>query len=174
MKASNGRLNIIDKYLSPIDDTIYRVLNLMKEPKINMFLSLLDKAKMQKALEASSSSRKMVWVPSDKAFLKLSSAALLTLFSQPEKLRRVINFHITPGYFSTKLMTDKWVYVFRTAAGGARLRARKFNEGSTGIVLFNSRGETARSLELNIMASNGLVHVIDSVLFPPGIDIPGL
>lgn len=174
IQATNGRLNIIDSYLSPIDDTIFRVLKQIQQPKIGLFLSLLERANMQQTLQASSRARKMVWVPTDEAFLKLKSSVLVTLFSDREKLRKVLNFHITPGYFSTKLMTKKWVYVFRTSAGGSRLRARKFNDSPTGIVLYNKRGQTAGSLKLNIIASNGLVHLIDSMLLPPDISFPGL
>lgn len=174
IKAVNGRLNIIDNYLSPIDDTIYRVMNQIEEPKILAFRALLDRAKMRSALEESSRAHKMVWIPSDTAFLKLSSAVLLTLFSDVNKLRQVLNFHITPGYFSTKLMTKRWVYVFRTAADGAKVRARKFNNSPKGILLFNSKGQTARTLKVDMVASNGLVHIIDSVLFPPNIELPGL
>jgi len=174
IQAGNGRLNIIDNYLSPIDDNIYRVMKQIEEPKILVFRALLDRANMRNALEESSRARKMLWIPSDSAFLKLSSATLLTLFSDVNKLRDVLNFHITPGYFSTKLMTKQWVYVFRTAANGAKVRARKFNNSSTGIILFNNREQTARTLKVDIVASNGLVHIIDSVLFPPGVQIPGL
>ena len=172
--AVNGRLNVIDSYLSPIDDTIYRVMKQIEDPKILVFRSLLDRANMRNALEESSRARKMLWIPSDTAFLKLNSAVLLTLFSDLNKLREVLNFHITPGYFSTKLMTKKWIYVFRTAADGSKLRARKFNDSPTGILLFNRKGQTARTQKVDIVASNGLVHIIDSVLFPPGINLPGV
>ena len=174
IQAGNGRLNIIDNYLSPIDDNIYRVMKQIEEPKILVFRALLDRANMRNALEESSRARKMLWIPSDSAFLKLNSAILLVLFSDVNKLRDVLKFHITPGYFSTKLMTKQWVYVFRTAANGAKVRARKFNNSSTGIILFNSREQTARTLKVDIVASNGLVHIIDSVLFPPGVQLPGL
>ena len=174
IKAVNGRLNIIDNYLSPIEDTLYRVIKQIEEPKIRVFRALLDRAKMRSVLEESSRAHKMLWIPSDAAFLKLNSAVLLTLISDIDKLRNVLNFHITPGYFSTKLMTKRWVYVFKTAASGAKVRARKFNNSPNGILLFNSRGQTARTLKVDMVASNGLVHIIDSVLFPPDIKIPGL
>ena len=172
IQASNGRLNIIDSYLSPIDDNIYQIMKQIQYPKITIFRSLIAKANMQQVLEEHIKARKMLWIPSDNAFFRQSSVALRTLISDVDTLRTILNYHITPGYFSTKLMTKKWIYVFRTAAGGAKLRARKFDSSPTGIVLYNPKRQTARSVKLDIQASNGLIHIIDRLLLPPNIDIP--
>ncbi|XP_065071793.1 transforming growth factor-beta-induced protein ig-h3-like [Rhopilema esculentum] len=169
--ASNGHLNIIDNVIVPIDNTMFGVLRQLDRPKITIFLKLIESAGMNDVLENFTRARLMLWIPTDEAFQKLGSRTLKALFLQKEKLRQLLNYHMTPGYFSTKLMTTRWVYVFITRHNKSRLRARKFNDKPTGLMLFGSQNSQARSVKLNVVATNGLIHFIDSVLNPPNFSV---
>jgi uncharacterized surface protein with fasciclin (FAS1) repeats len=99
-----------------------------------------------------------VFAPTDEAFAKLPEGAVRDLL-KPEnkaKLAAILKYHLIPG---------KVTLANALAAGeaqtlqGAKLGA-KFEDGR---VLINS----AQLLKADIPASNGIIHVIDSVLLPP-------
>jgi uncharacterized surface protein with fasciclin (FAS1) repeats len=100
-----------------------------------------------------------VLAPSDDAFAKLPKEKLDALFKDKSALRNVLLYHVIAG----KL----------TAADFAKLngKGRKTVEGSDARVMV--MGETvmigsANITKADIMAKNGIVHTIDTVLLPPG------
>lgn len=98
-------------------------------------------------------------VPSDAAFAKLPKDKLDALLKDKAALRNVLLYHVIAG----KL----------TAADFAKLngKGRKTVEGSDARVMM--MGETvmigsASVTKADLMARNGIVHIIDTVLLPPG------
>ena len=98
-----------------------------------------------------------VFAPNDEAFAKLPAQTLNDLL-KPEnkaKLRRILTYHVVPGRVS--------------AADVVKLRTAKAVSGDAiGIM---TGGDTvtvagARVLKTDIPASNGLIHVIDTVMLP--------
>ena len=97
--------------------------------------------------------------PSDAAFNKLPKASLDALFKDKVALRNVLLYHVIAG----RLM----------AADFANLngKGRKTVEGSetkvsvTGTTVMIG---TATVTTSDIAAKNGVIHIIDSVLMPPG------
>ena len=47
-----------------------------------------------------------IFVPSDAAFDRLSSDQQANLFADPEKLARVLKYHIVPGYYNADDLLD--------------------------------------------------------------------
>ncbi len=156
----------------PNENHIANVLSIQEKPSITLFRRALNMVGIFDSLKKKIATRYIVWVPTDDAFLKLSQKTLQYIFTNPDALRSIVDFHLTPGYFHTKLMTTRWVYVFRTRIRGVRLRVRKINQGPTGLLVYNNAKRTARSVVLNIGATNGMVNLIDTVLFPPNLKIP--
>jgi len=100
-----------------------------------------------------------VLAPSDEAFAKLPKEKLDALMKDKSALKNVLLYHVIAG----KL----------TAADFAKLngKGRKTVEGSDARVMM--MGETvmigsATITKADVMAKNGIVHVIDTVLLPPG------
>jgi transforming growth factor-beta-induced protein len=97
-----------------------------------------------------------VFAPTDEAFAKLPAGTVEALLADPERLRAVLLYHVVSGAVPaaevTKLDTAKTL-------NGARVDLRV--EG--GEVFVNA----ARVTGADVMASNGVVHVIDTVLIPP-------
>src|SRR6516162_2562324 len=60
-----------------------------------------------------------IFVPSDAAFDRLSSDQQANLFEDPEKLSRVLKYHIVPGYYSADELLDR---LFLKTLGWERLR----------------------------------------------------
>ena len=95
-----------------------------------------------------------VFAPTDEAFAKIPEADLKALLADKEKLTRVLTYHVVPG----KVM----------AADVAGLSTAKTVEGGS-IDIATASGVTvnnARVVKTDIETSNGVIHVIDTVLMP--------
>jgi uncharacterized surface protein with fasciclin (FAS1) repeats len=100
-----------------------------------------------------------VLAPSDAAFNKLPKATLDALFKDKSALRNVLLYHVIAGRL--------------TAADFANLngKGRKTVEGSDARVSVNGTTLTigmATVVKADVSARNGVIHVIDAVLIPPG------
>ena len=100
-----------------------------------------------------------VLIPSDDAFSKLPKSTLDGLFKDKSALRNMLLYHVIAG----KL----------TAADFARLngKGRKTFEGSDAKIAVSGTQVTVGSANVtksDIMAKNGIIHIIDMVLLPPG------
>jgi uncharacterized surface protein with fasciclin (FAS1) repeats len=97
-----------------------------------------------------------VFAPTDEAFAKIPKATLDALLADKEKLTAVLTYHVVPGVVKAadvvKLSSAKTV-------NGQPLRIRV--EG--GSVYVNDAKVTAT----DVAASNGVIHVIDTVILPP-------
>jgi len=100
-----------------------------------------------------------VFAPTDEAFAKLPPATLTNLLKPENKamLRRVLTYHVVPG----KVMAADVVKVSAAKAVSGDMLPITVN-GSTVTV------DKARVVKTDISASNGVIHVIDTVLLPPG------
>ena len=97
-----------------------------------------------------------VLAPTDEAFAKVPQATLDALAADPAKLKAVLLYHVIAGSVPSsevvKLTSAK-------TANGANV-AIKVVDGS---VFVNN----AKVVAPDVMASNGIIHVIDTVLLPP-------
>ena len=97
-----------------------------------------------------------VFAPTDAAFAKLPKATLAALGKDKAKLKAVLLYHVVSGKV--------------TAAKVVKLTSAKTLNGQSvtikvkgGKVYVNS----AQVVTADVMASNGVIHVIDKVLIPP-------
>jgi uncharacterized surface protein with fasciclin (FAS1) repeats len=100
-----------------------------------------------------------VFAPTDEAFAKLPPGTLDHLLKPENKamLRRILTYHVVPG----KVLAADVVKVSSAkAVSGDTPRI----EVSGGTVMVDK----ARVVKTDIAASNGVIHVIDTVLLPPG------
>jgi uncharacterized surface protein with fasciclin (FAS1) repeats len=96
-----------------------------------------------------------VFAPTDAAFAKLPAGALEGLLADKAKLTAVLTYHVVAG----KVM----------AADAAKLTSAKTVQG-TDLKIDATNGVTingAKVIQADIIASNGVIHVIDTVLMPP-------
>jgi len=100
-----------------------------------------------------------VFAPTDDAFAKLPAGTLENLLKPENKamLRRVLTYHVVPG----KVMAADVVKLTSAKAVSADMLSITVS-GSTVMV------DKARVVRTDIAASNGVIHVIDTVLLPPG------
>ena len=100
-----------------------------------------------------------VFAPTDDAFAKLPAGTLDDLL-KPENtamLRRVLTYHVVPG----KVMAADVVKVSSAKAVSGDTLSIKVS-GDTVMV------DGARVVKTDIVASNGVIHVLDTVLIPKG------
>lgn len=95
-----------------------------------------------------------VFAPNDDAFAKIPADDLQALLDDKEKLVAVLTYHVVPGEVTSKnVMT---------------LSSAKTVQGES-VEIDTSSGVTvdgARVIQADIMTSNGVIHVIDTVMFP--------
>jgi uncharacterized surface protein with fasciclin (FAS1) repeats len=101
-----------------------------------------------------------VFAPTDEAFAKLPAGTLETLLKpeNKEKLQRLLTYHVVSG----KVMASDVV----------KLQSAKAVSGDTLIVKVQNgtvHVDNATVTKADVTASNGVIHVIDSVILPKGL-----
>lgn len=121
------------------------------------FTELLAAAELDQDL-ASPDVNVTVLVPSDDAFAKLPKGTLDKWKKNKDQLQKVLKYHFVPGQNNAAKMGN-----YRTAptAAGPELTVKASQDSDMTI-------DGGRLTEIDIAASNGLVHVIDKVLQPGG------
>ena len=95
-----------------------------------------------------------VFAPTDEAFAKLPAGALDALLKDREALRNVLLYHVAPGALDAAAVSGMTTI---PTAGGGMLRV----DATSGV-----RINDAQVVLPNVEASNGIIHVIDTVLLP--------
>ncbi len=94
-----------------------------------------------------------VFAPTDAAFAKIPKADLDALLKDKAKLTAVLTYHVVPG---TVMAKDVKAGKVKTVQGS------ELTVGTTGGVTVDA----AKVVKTDIVASNGVIHVIDSVVLP--------
>ena len=94
-----------------------------------------------------------VFAPTDEAFAKIPKADLDALIKDKAKLTKVLTYHVVPG---TVMAKDVKAGMVKTVQGGDLTLA------TAGGVTVNG----AKVVKADVKASNGVIHVIDTVLMP--------
>jgi uncharacterized surface protein with fasciclin (FAS1) repeats len=110
-----------------------------------------------------------VFAPTNDAFKKLPAGTVDALLKpeMKEKLVAVLTYHVVPGRMSAKDLMD----AAKKAGGKAKLKTVEGEEltveakGNT-LAIWDSKGGTSKVTIQNVFQSNGVIHVIDTVLLP--------
>src|SRR5688572_18986311 len=100
-----------------------------------------------------------VFAPTDAAFAKLPAGALDQLIANPTQLRAVLTYHVVPGRVMAAQVTNG------LSANSVQGSPLTFQVGGGSVRVNNSATVT----QADVMASNGVIHVIDTVLMPPSM-----
>ena len=96
-----------------------------------------------------------VFAPSNEAFKAVPAKTMDDLNKHPEKLKDLLTYHVIAGKSMAADIKNSKV----TSLNGAHLELSKAGEFVT--------VESAAVTSADIAASNGVVHIIDTVLIPP-------
>lgn len=156
IECSNGVIHVIDTVMMPAGDDI--VATAASAGTFNTLLTAAKAAGLAELLQ--SEGPFTVLAPTDAAFAKLPAGTVESLLKPENKaqLASILKYHVIPGR----------VY----ASGAISAGSAKTAQGSS--VIFDIRDgrlivDGATISATNIDASNGVVHVIDSVILPPSM-----
>ena len=98
-----------------------------------------------------------VFAPTDEAFAKIPAETLNDLLrpENKEKLQAILTYHVVPG----KVGADKVVGM----SDAKTVNGQSFSISSDG---GNVMVDNAKVVKTDIMATNGIIHVIDNVIMP--------
>ncbi len=97
-----------------------------------------------------------VFAPTDAAFAKLPPGALDGLLKDPEKLKAVLTYHVVAGSVM--------------AADVVKMTSAKTVEGADVTIAVKGgkvKINNANVIKTDIKCTNGVIHVIDTVIMPP-------
>ena len=95
-----------------------------------------------------------VFAPTDEAFAKLPAGTVEGLLQDKEKLMQVLTYHVVQGKVTAAEVKPGAVPTVQ----GQSLSVRTEGGGVT--------VDNARVIQADVMASNGVIHVIDRVVLP--------
>ena len=111
-----------------------------------------------------------VFAPTNDAFAKLPAGTVDTLVKPENKtqLTSILTYHVVPGKYDSKKIGK----LIKKGNGTAMLKtvngeSLTFTMPSAGmIVITDAKGGTANITTADVYQSNGIIHVIDTVLMP--------
>ena len=110
-----------------------------------------------------------VFAPTNEAFAKLPAGTVDTLLKPENKktLTNVLTYHVVPGRLTAKDLMEK----IKDGGGKAMLKTVEganliFEQKDGKLWIKDAKGDTAQVTIRNVMQSNGVIHVIDTVLLP--------
>jgi uncharacterized surface protein with fasciclin (FAS1) repeats len=154
IQCSNGIIHVIDSVILPSGDDI-----VVTASKAGAFKTLLAAAKAAGLAEALSGKGPFtVFAPTDEAFAKLPAGTVASLL-KPEnrgKLAAILKYHVVSGR------------VYSEDALAAK-KAKTLQGSNVHIAVSDGKAKVndANLVTTDLDASNGVIHVIDSVILPP-------
>lgn len=127
--------------------------SIAKEPSLSTFNGLLSQAGVSATLQGSGPFT--VFAPNNEAFKSVPAKTMDDLAKHPDKLKDLLSFHVVAAKLTAAEVKNSAVKTLN----GAELALSKAGEFVT--------VEDALVQTADIQASNGVIHIIDSVLIPP-------
>lgn len=124
-----------------------------KTPTLSTLSGLISSAGLTDSLKAAGPFT--VFAPSNEAFKAVPAKTMEDLAKHPEKLKDVLTYHVVAGKSMAADVKNSKV----TSLNGAHLELSKAGDFVT--------VESAAVTTPDIVASNGVIHIIDTVLIPP-------
>ena len=110
-----------------------------------------------------------VFAPTNEAFKKLPAGTVDNLLKPENKaqLQAVLTYHVVPGKLTAKDLMEQ----VKAGGGKAMLKTVQgedltVEEKGKGLEIIDSKGDKARVTIPNVIQSNGVIHVINTVMLP--------
>ena len=164
VKTTNGTIHVIDSVVQPLDvvDTA------IAAGLFDTLVAALGAANLVEALQGDGPFT--VLAPTDDAFANLPAGVVDSLLADPSgALTNVLLYHVLDGKFDAATV--------KTLDGGST-PATKQGETITvdvvdGKIVLNQSTNNATVILEDVLATNGIIHVIDAVLTPPPAMVHG-
>jgi len=161
VEASNGVVHIIDQVMIPPGFTAPTIPELAAAANLTTLVAAVTAAKLGATL--SGAGPFTVFAPTNEAFAALPDGVLTALLKPANiaDLIKVLEYHVVSGEV---LRTD--------LKNGQEVKTLEGQDVNITIAGSNVSVNAAKVIEANVFAVNGVVHVINSVLLPPGFTPP--
>lgn len=151
--CSNGVIHVIDRVILPRQDI---VATAVAAKSFGTLVAAVQAAGLVEALQAKGPFT--VFAPNDAAFAALPAGTVDGLLKDKPALTRVLTYHVLPARVLSTDLAEGTVEV-KTLAG-ATLKVTKAKDGSVTV-------NGAKVVAADVLASNGVIHVLDAVVLPP-------
>ncbi len=146
--CSNGVIHVIDAVIMPRNI----IETAMNAGSFNTLLAAVEAAGLSQTLAGEGPFT--VFAPTDAAFAKLPEGAVESLLKDTDRLSQILTYHVVPG----KVFADDVAKLSSaTTVQGQQVRI----DASQGVKV-----NQARVIAPDVVAGNGVIHVIDQVLLP--------
>lgn len=153
IEADNGIIHVIDRVILP--ESIQDIVQVAQEAgSFNTLLAAVEAAGLTSVLKGEGPFT--VFAPTDEAFAQIPQADLQALLEDPDALAAVLTYHVVPGDLRA---ADVLARNTLTTVNGADAAISLDAQGTPRI-------DDAVITVTDIDAKNGVIHVIDRVIFP--------
>ncbi|XP_067289444.1 periostin isoform X2 [Pseudorasbora parva] len=157
-EGSNGVLHLMRSLIQPPQTTIYELL--LKEGRFKIFLSLMESAGLTDLLKQEGSYT--LFAPMDEAFATLKEEDIALLKSDINALKAILLYHFSKGVFINGGLEGGVTNLLKTIQGN-NLQVLSVNNS----IHVNS----VEVPDFDLMASNGVVHVVKTILYPQDLPV---
>ncbi|XP_024050408.1 periostin-like isoform X2 [Terrapene carolina triunguis] len=156
-EGRNGVIHIFRQIIKPAEKSLREVLK--NDKRFSIFLNLVKEADLDDVL--SQPGEWTLFVPTNEAFKGLTDEEKEILRRDKNALRTILLYHLTKGIYIGSGFEPGVTNILKTIQG-SKLYLKTVND----TVLVNE----LKSKESDLMATNGVIHVIDQLLYP--VDVP--
>ena len=134
-------------------------------PDFSTLVTAVTKAGLVDVL-ADPAAKWTVFAPTNEAFAALPAGVLDKVLADKELLTRILTYHVVKGVVTSDKISTMMAPTMEMTAVGADLLGGELDvQLVDGKVTVNG----ANVVTADIMASNGVIHVVDAVLLPPDV-----
>lgn len=155
--ATNGVIHIVDAVITPLDVVGHAAAN----SSFTSLVSTLGAASGDLVTVLSGDGPFTVFAPVNSAFDAIAST---TAGLDADQLAKVLTYHVASGNVRSDALSNGMMV--ETVNGGETFTVNI--DGST-VTLTDSNGDAATVLLTDVQATNGVIHVLDSVIIPSNL-----
>jgi transforming growth factor-beta-induced protein len=157
IRATNGIIHAIDTVLTPPAKPKDIVDTAIGAGQFSTLVAAVQAAGLEETLRTTQNIT--VFAPTDAAFAKLGKETIDAVLADKATLTAILTYHVAGRVIPASKILAAGNGSFKTLQGG-RVR---FAVVDGGVVL----NDSVKVLVTDVKASNGIIHVIDTVLIPP-------
>ncbi|KAM8821899.1 periostin isoform 3-T3 [Eudromia elegans] len=157
-EGRNGFIHVFRQIIKPAEKTLHEMLK--NDKRFSIFLSLVKAADLDDVL--SQPGEWTLFVPTNDAFKGLTDDDKAVLIRDKNALRNIILYHLIQGVSIGSGFEPGVTNILKTIQGG-KLYLKIVND----TLLVNE----LKSRESDLMATNGVIHVIDKLLYPADLPV---
>nr|DBA32587.1 TPA: hypothetical protein GDO54_000369 [Pyxicephalus adspersus] len=152
-EGRNGAIHTFRQIIKPAEKSFFDILSLDK--RFSIFLDLIQHADLKDLLSAPGAWTLLI--PTNDAFKDLSTSDIEVLKSNKVALQNILLYHLAPGVFIGGGFEPGVTNIVKSLQGN-NIMFKLINDS----ISINGLG----SKEKDLMATNGVIHVVDKLLFP--------